>query len=212
MGAGENAAGSRIRAVLFDFDGTLTRPEAIDFAILRNQLGCPKGIAILEFIQGLGTEDARRDAWRLLEDFELAAARASVPNEGAEELVRLLKKHEIGRGILSRNSTSSIREAMKNFRSISLDDFPVVLSRENPGRPKPHPDGVRDAARLLGVQTAELLVVGDFVFDIEAGRAAGAPTAFLTNGRTAAPTEPIPDYTIDALAEVASLLGLQSRP
>ena len=153
---------------------------------------------------GLGTEDARRDAWRLLEDFELAAARASVPNEGAEELVGLLKKRKVPRGILSRNSTSSIREAMKNFQRISLGDFQVVLSRENPGRPKPHPDGVHDAARLLGVAAGELLVVGDFVFDIEAGRAAGAPTAFLTNGTTAAPTEPAPDYTIGTLAEVAS--------
>ena len=139
MGARDKAAGSRIRAVLFDFDGTLTRPDAIDFAILRDRLGCPKGIAILEFIQGLGTEDARRDAWRLLEDFELAAARASVPNEGAEELIGLLRTRKVPRGILSRNSTSSIREAMKNFRRISLGDFPVVLSRENPGRPKPHP-------------------------------------------------------------------------
>jgi HAD superfamily hydrolase (TIGR01509 family) len=204
----QKLAGSAVRAVLFDFDGTLTRPEAIDFVILRNKLGCPQGVAILEYIQALGTEDERLQAWQLLEDFELQAARASRPNAGAEELVKLLQKRAIGRGILTRNSTSSVREAMKNFLEISMTDFPVILSRENPGRPKPHPDGVHDAARLFGVRTAEILVVGDFIYDIAAGHAAGAQTAFITNGATTAPTDPAPDYTIVTLAELPAILGL----
>jgi hydrogenase expression/formation protein HypE len=208
MGETGNASGSGIRAVLFDFDGTLTQPEAIDFAVLRNKLGCPRNIAILEYIAGLDSEEARSHAWQELEDFELLAARASMPNAGAEDLVHLLRERGIERGILSRNSTSSIREAMKNFTRISLGDFSVVLSRENPGRPKPHPDGVHDAARLLGVPTSQLLVVGDFVFDIEAGRAAGAPTAFLTNGKATPPREPAPDFVIGTLAEVPGILGL----
>ena len=208
MGAAHGKPGTVIRAVLFDFDGTLTRPEAIDFAVLRSLLGCPKGTAILEFIESLESETARREASRMLEDFELAAARASVPNDGAEELVGLLRDRGIGRGILTRNSMASIRESMKNFPAISAADFPVIITRENAGRPKPHPDGVHDAARLLGVPPAMLLVVGDYVFDIAAGKAAGALTALLTNGRPGALTDPAPDFTIARLAELEDLLGL----
>jgi phosphoglycolate phosphatase-like HAD superfamily hydrolase len=73
-------------------------------------------------------------------------------------------------------------------------------------------------------------VVGDFVFDIAAGQAAGARTALLTNSgktpearvrgatpRTPAPTrihgiageiEAVPDYTIHELAELRGILGL----
>ena len=144
----------------------------------------------------------------MLEEFELAAARASVPNDGAEELVGLLRDRGIGRGILTRNSMTSIRESMKNFPTISTADFSVIITRENAGRPKPHPDGVHDAARLLGVPPAHLLVVGDYVFDIAAGKAAGAVTALLTNGRPAAVTEPAPDFTITKLGELEGLLGL----
>jgi HAD superfamily hydrolase (TIGR01509 family) len=197
-----------IRAVLFDFDGTLTRPEAIDFAALRRLLGCPPQTFILEFIQALPSEDARREAHRILDEFELAAARASAPNDGAEDLIGLLSSRGIPRGILSRNSRTSILEAMKNFPTFGAADFDVILSRESPGRPKPHPDGVLDAARLFRAAPAEVLVVGDYVFDIEAGRAAGAPTALLTNGRAAPPIQPAPDFTVASLRELPPLLGL----
>ncbi|HUI69417.1 MAG TPA: hypothetical protein VL354_02780, partial [Spirochaetia bacterium] len=66
------------RAVLFDFDGTLTRPEALDFPELRRLLSCPSGEPILEHIQALPTEGERKKAWGILDAFELAAARASV--------------------------------------------------------------------------------------------------------------------------------------
>ena len=197
-----------IRAVLFDFDGTLTRPEAIDFSALRSLLGCPPETFILEFIQTLPSVEARREAQWILDEFELAAARASVPNDGAEELIGLLVRRSIPRGILSRNSRISILEAMKNFPACGPAHFDVILTRESPGRPKPHPDGVLDAARRFGVTPEEVLMVGDYVFDIEAGRAAGAPTALLTNGRAAPPIQPAPDFTVSSLRELRPLLGL----
>jgi HAD superfamily hydrolase (TIGR01509 family) len=197
-----------IRAVLFDFDGTLTRPEAIDFGVIRRLLGCPPQTFILEFIQALPTEDERREALRILDEFELAAARASVPNDGAEELIGLLSRKGVPRGILSRNSRTSILEAMKNFPTCGTADFDVILTRESPGRHKPHPDGVLHAARLFGVAPGEVLMVGDYVFDIEAGKAAGASTALLTNGRAAPPIQPAPDFTVATLRELPPLLGL----
>jgi len=45
------------------------------------------------------------------------------------------------------------------------------------------------------------------VFDIAAGKAAGAPTVLLTNGRTAPPTEPAADYVIRSLSELGGILG-----
>ena len=196
-----------IRAVLFDFDGTLTRPEAIDYVALRKILGCPSGVAMLEFIQAIESPADRGEAWRKLEEFELEAAKASIPNTGAEDVVELLRARGVRLGILSRNSTSSIQVAIRNFARISLADFRVVLSRENPGRPKPHPDGVHDAARLFEVNPAELLMVGDYVYDIAAGHAAGAATAFITNGKAVPPTDPAPDYVVSALPELPPLLG-----
>ena len=205
-----------IRAVLFDFDGTLTRPEALDFAALRMALGCPPGATILEYIDALPTTDEQKKAHGILTDFELAAARASMPNPGAEEAVALLKDRGIGCGILTRNTIASIRESLKNFPSLSEADFSVIVTRESAGRPKPHPDGVIGAARQLGVAPREMLVVGDFIFDIAAGKAAGSPTVLVTNGRAAPDSRSAgvtwagdaePDYTIAGLSELAALLA-----
>ena len=196
------------RAVLFDFDGTLTKPGAIDFAALRQLLGCPPKVPILEFIDSLGSAEARREAHLALDEFELAAARASAPNDGAEELVRRLARAGIACGILSRNSLGSIREALKRFSEIGVEDFPVIITREDEGRPKPHPDGVHRAAELFGVAPGEMLVVGDYVFDIEAGKAAGAATAFLSNGSAVPAMGVTPDFTVAVLGELKGILGL----
>jgi len=196
------------RAVLFDFDGTLTRPEALDFTELRRLLSCPLGEPILEHIQGLPAESDRRRAWEILDAFELAAARASVPNDGSEEIVRLLKEAGIARGILSRNSRASVLEAMKRFATLGPGDFSVLISRESPGRPKPHPDGVELAAELFALPPSRILMVGDFIFDIMAGKSAGAGTAYLTNGRPV-PEMPVrPDYVVSSLPDLRPILGL----
>jgi phosphoglycolate phosphatase-like HAD superfamily hydrolase len=50
----------------------------------------------------------------------------------------------------------------------------------------------------------ELLVVGDFRFDIIAGYEAGARTVLLTNGEEPVifPEDPAPDYTVGCLEEL----------
>jgi hydrogenase expression/formation protein HypE len=207
-----------IRAVLFDFDATLTQPDALDFTEIRRAMGCPLTSPILDFIASLPAGEKREQARRVLDEFETEAARNSFPNEGAEELVLLLKRRAIGRGILTRNTLASIRIALRNFPTLREDDFALIITRESPGRPKPHPDGVMEAARLFGVPPNEMLVVGDFVFDIAAGKSAGAVTALITNGQDPASTprsglvtdvHAEADYTIAKLGELKAILGIR---
>ena len=81
----------RIKAVLFDFDGTLTKPGAIDFALIRSRIGCPDDTAILEFIQSLTDTAQRQEAVAEMPRHEIVAAAASTPNTGAEETIPALK-------------------------------------------------------------------------------------------------------------------------
>ena len=75
-----------------------------------------------------------------------------------------------------------------------------MVSRED-AAPKPHPAGVRLAATALGVEVRAMLMVGDFRHDIQAGRAAGAMTVLLTNGKDF--SSPIkPDLIISRLPEL----------
>ncbi|MFH0909994.1 MAG: HAD hydrolase-like protein, partial [Planctomycetota bacterium] len=130
-----------IRAVLFDFDGTLTRPGGLDFAAIRRALGCPPGASILAFIDSLPSEEERAEARSKLDAFEMEAAARARPNRDAEEVVRALRRQGFLLGIFSRNSRRAILRSLQNFNSICAEDFTVILSREDTPLPKPAPDG-----------------------------------------------------------------------
>jgi len=168
-----------IKAVLFDFDGTLTRSGALDFGAIRIALGCPQGVPILEFIKTLEPGQARQSAQALLDQFELQGAMDSIPNTGAQEVVAWLKRQGVAVGIITRNSRTSVMRALENFDKINADDFVLMITRDAPLAPKPSGEGIFWAAHRLSISTGEILVVGDFIFDAQAGRAAGALTALL---------------------------------
>jgi hydrogenase expression/formation protein HypE len=169
----------RVQGVLFDFDDTLTLPGALDFEYIRTEVGCPPHKAILEFIAELPSAAARREASARLVELELEAAGRAQPNPAASQVVSWLRERGQPAGILTRNGRAAVERALQNFPGLSPLDFAVIVSRDDDVPPKPSADGVLLAARRMGVPPHELLVVGDFVFDILAGRAAGAVTVLL---------------------------------
>lgn len=195
-----------IRGVLFDFDGTLTLPGAIDFRAIKERLGCPLDEPVLEYLESQPAA-VRIELTKILEEVEADAARTSRPNDGAEECVFSLKKMGLCLGILTRNSLSSVEQAFKNFENVSMRDFDAVVTREN-SLPKPHPEGVFKAAVQMNVLPEELLVVGDYRYDVMAGQAAGAKTVFLSNGGSSfmSPDDPEPNYTFSCLEELFEVL------
>ena len=198
--------GKNIKGVLFDFDGTLTQPGALDFQAIKQELGCPADQAILEYLETQPA--ARRSAlMKILEKIEDQAAEASRPNKGAEICILELEKRGILLGILTRNSLSSVKKALLKFEGVVIHDFAAVITREV-SLPKPHPDGVLKAARQMGISTNEILLVGDFRFDIIAGSAAGAWTVLLANGERAVmlPGDPEPDFVVYNLKEILDIL------
>ena len=200
----------RIKAVLFDFDGTLTEPGTLDYSAIRDAIGCSQGSPILECIARMRSRARRAKALRILDEIEWKASRLSRPNAGAEELLRLLLSRNLKIGIISRNSLRSIRRALRNFRHIRASDFSVIMTRDDPQLPKPSPEGILAAAVKMGVPAEQVLVVGDFVFDIEAGQNAGAHTAFLTNGSASPAFRHPPDFTTRNLEELQDIVRLHS--
>jgi HAD superfamily hydrolase (TIGR01509 family) len=192
----------RIDAVLFDFDGTLTAPGAIDFDGMREQLLVPEGIFVLEHIRSLGAKE-RAAAEATLDRFEVEAAERSRPNAGAEDTVETLRDMGVPIGIVTRNSRRIVERALANFDHVRPEHFDVMVTRDDEVRTKPHPDPIHHAAARLGVAAENIAMVGDFVVDVQAGRAAGAVTVHLRDGDDAPDYEA--DFAIDSLSE---LLGI----
>ena len=198
--------GNRIKGVLFDFDGTLTLPGALDFPAIKREMNCPPDIPILEWLETVPAE-LKPPLIRILESREESAAEESVPNVGAEECLSALRDKGVLIGIITRNSLLSVRLALERFGTVRLHDFSTVITRDD-SLPKPHPDGIRKACERMGLAVSDLMVVGDFRFDVIAGKAAGACTVLLTNGKPSVmgPGDPEPDYTIARLEEILQLL------
>ncbi|MBF8756928.1 HAD family hydrolase [Pseudomonas guariconensis] len=165
-----------IRHWVFDMDGTLT-VAVHDFAAIREALGIPPEHDILTHLAALPAEEAAaKHAWLLEHERDLAIA--SRPAEGAVELVRELAGRGCQLGILTRNAREL---AHVTLEAIGLADcFAVehILGRDE-AAPKPSPDGLLQIAQAWDVSPASLVMVGDYRFDLDCGRAAGARTVLV---------------------------------
>ena len=158
-----------IKALLFDFDGTLTAPGALDFPSIKSAVGCPPDVPILEHIQSMKDSRAQMEAMERLTEFEIRAARRSTPNGGVIEMVAWLKRKGMRLGIITRNSRASVLCAMEKFLPLGPDDFDLIITREDPISPKPSGEGLRWAADHFSISPREVLMVGDYLFDCLAG-------------------------------------------
>ncbi len=183
-----------LRAVLFDLDGTLTRPN-LDFDALRAEIGIRDRRPILEWLAAQ-TETVRERAWQIIHRHELEAARTAELAEGAREALAAIAELGLKTALVTRNSRRSTELVL---RRLGLE-FDAVVTREDCA-PKPSPEPVLECARRLGVVPEDTLVVGDFYFDIQSGHAAGAHTALV--GESSAP--PFPGS--DTLPEAGHVIG-----
>ena len=199
-----------IKAVLFDFDGTLTEPGALNFSAIRSTLGCPEGKSILEFIDGISDETEHDAAVSTLLRFEMEGAVKSVPHTDATFIIRYLKENGFRVGIISRNGLKPIQKALEKFKPITISDFDIIISRDDPIEPKPSGQGIIFAANKLSVKPEEILMVGDYLYDIQAGINAGSRTALLIHPDKTISFEVQSDYVIFRLSEIEAILRLHA--
>lgn len=204
----KSANAYRIKAVLFDLDGTLTLPGALDFSIIKKKLGCPADLPVLEFIDAIDRPSEKEKALRALDKFETEGARNSLPNPEAEALVRYLRSLNLKIGIITRNSARIVRRTLDNFDTLKPEDFNVVITRDDPLKPKPSGQGLCHAAKKIGLRPEEILFVGDFIFDMLAGKRAGTLTAFLRHSDSVLPEEGECDFIVSSLLELKPVIRL----
>jgi HAD superfamily hydrolase (TIGR01509 family) len=171
--------------VIFDLDGTLTRPY-LDFQAIRDDIGLPPG-PVLEGIAALDGEPRRR-AETILERHESAAARNATLQDGAVETLAALRGRGYAVAILTRNARRWVEVVLQRF-DIVVD---AVRTRDD-GVVKPAVETVHWLQERVHGDPRRSWMVGDHLFDIVCGRSAGARTVLMI-GDAAAP----PDYAVQA--------------
>jgi HAD superfamily hydrolase (TIGR01549 family) len=166
----------RPAALLFDMDGTLTRPM-LDFPAIKAEMGIGQR-PILEALAAMD-DAARRHAEQILHRHEDYAAEQSTLNAGCEALLEWIDQQQIPVALITRNRRRSVDVVLRRH-GLHID---VLITRDD-GLFKPDPAPLLAACTRLGVDdVGSAWMVGDGEYDVQAGLAAGTKTVWISHGR-----------------------------
>ncbi|MCB1856896.1 MAG: HAD family hydrolase [Gammaproteobacteria bacterium] len=187
---------------IFDLDGTLTLAKH-DFDEMRRALKLPPGGPILEALATLPESEAREKR-RLLDEIEWEIATIAEPQPGAGELLGQLNRNGARLGILTRNTLAN---ALHTLEACGLSQYfstEDIVSR-GCAAPKPSPDGIIKLVTRWACHCNQGVMVGDYLFDMQCGKAAGTTTVYF-DPRNERLWNQHADLTVNSLAELAGLV------
>jgi HAD superfamily hydrolase (TIGR01509 family) len=189
-----------IKAVIFDLDGTITQPF-FDFDAIRKEMGLDKNSGpILETMQKMSPRQ-RKTAEKILHYHEQRAVIESKLNDGAKETIEALQKAKIKIGILTRNKRCNALAIAKKHGL----PFDAVVDRDD-GPVKPDAFGVLRICEKFNVKPQETLMVGDYLFDLQCAKAAGAVAVLLTNHERADEFVEYADFCVETIDQIIEII------
>ncbi len=184
-----------IRTVLFDLDGTLIDSVRLILDSYHHALqthGLPPR-SDEEWLAGVGTPlNAQFATWQDtagMLDALIATYREYNLNHhdrmvsvypGVADVVKALKADGVATGLVTSKNRSGALRGLTLARLESLMD--VLVCADEVENPKPHPEPVEKAMRLLSADPATTVYVGDSIHDMRSGRAAGVRTVAVLWG------------------------------
>ena len=187
---------------IFDLDGTLT-VSAHDFEHIRSELGLAPATPILEALSQMPADEAA-PLWEKLDQLEFYYAGKASVMEGAPELLQRLQQGGCQLAILTRNIMPVVRKTLDACRL--ADFFPPdhILDRDACIL-KPSPDGIERLLEFWQAAADDTVMVGDYVYDLEAGKGAGVATIHVdTRGGSGWPE--VTDLRVSRLGEIIDYL------
>ena len=188
----------RLRAVLFDMDGTLL-DSAPDFIAVIQAMrsardlqpvtaqairdvvsGGARAMVAAAFAEEPGTAAFEALREEFLQRYQAHCAVLTRPYPGISELLSDIERAQLRWGVAT---NKPLRYAEPIMQQLQLHTrSAVLLCPEHVAQSKPAPDMLLLACQQMALQPGEVLFVGDDERDIAAGRAAGCRTAAVTWG------------------------------
>ena len=191
-----------LETFIFDLDGTLVEFN-LDFEKIRKALNINERY-ILEAILKIKDEKLREEKLELLKKFEVESALKCKLMPYADYILDKLDELGIKKGIVTRNCRESVNVIIKRFNL----KFDFIITREDT-EPKPSPKPIKLALELTKTEPARSIMVGDFKFDLIAGKLAGTKTALILTERNkniAHEFIHLADYVLHSLKDIEKIL------
>jgi len=209
----EQNKNARIRAVLFDLDGTLLDSFPMHYVVYEtmfSQFGISMSRELFlstyspnwyRTYEAFGLAEKH---WNEANDLWLSEAAKHTPElfPGAADVLAELDK-SFALGIVTSGSKNRVIQDLE--RTGIAPFFETVVTGDDISQPKPAPEGLETAMRELSVAASETVYVGDAHADFEMARAAGVkflgvPSEFANL------TDDHPDYDIHPLISLPGLI------
>ena len=188
------------KLVIFDLDGTILNLP-INYDKVRNELktvfksfgvemefkpilpSIDTALSTLKSDYGIQKfDEISTIVYRVIEKYEIEAAKEAKPIAGAEETLNKLKQLGIKMAIFSRNGRSGVVVSLKKTK---LEEyFDVIVAREDVRQQKPDAAGIETILKMIDMKSEEAIMVGDHIFDIMAARNAGLKSIAIRNEKT----------------------------
>jgi HAD superfamily hydrolase (TIGR01509 family) len=165
----------QVRGIIFDLDGTLV-DSALDFDAMRREMRLAAGLPLLEALAEMPPDEAAR-CREILHRHERAGGERAVLMPGVVDFLARLDAAGVRRAVWTRNSR---QVALDTLERLALTFERVVAREDAPA--KPDQSAVAEICRHWRLDSRQLAVIGDYVFDLEAGRRAGTHTVLYTAG------------------------------
>lgn len=191
---------NKIKGIIFDLDGVLVKSH-LDFNLISKEIfNSSEKKPVLEGINNIKDPKEKARAWEILEKYERKAALSCNLTRGIIELFKFLEQRKIKRSIVTRNSKKSIYTILNRFKL----RFDGIISRED-APPKPAKKPVILACKQMELLPKEVILLGDYEFDMISGRKAGVITALLKSDNQSFSKNA--DVIVDSISEFTKLVS-----
>ena len=216
---------NNINAVIFDLEGTLLTSK-IDFMKMRkkmNEVLANYGFKEKTFpyivvtnakkfgliLKEKGMSDIiisriNEEIAKVIHDVEMENMKETVEISGATRTLRELKARNLKIAIVTRNGRASALAALRITDLLKFID--VLVARDDCENPKPEPEHLLKALRILKVKTNEAIMVGDSWPDIAC--AINAKVKFIGVLTGYASQETFREREVKFLPSVQDIIGL----
>lgn len=209
-----------IRAVLFDFDGTLADSFAAITASTNHVLrhfGKPEmlesdirryvGFGLQNLMETLLPDCPADEAVAVYREHHPSVMRTGTKLfPGVADTLAELRRRGLKQAVCSNKAVAFTKQLVA---SLGLaDTFEAVLGPDDVGVPKPDPAMLLEGMKRLGVSRFETVYVGDMAIDVHTAKAAGVPVWLVTGGAAGLEDAAAsgPDRLLSELREILTLI------